>query len=78
MPTSPSTAAGQAGDDDIEDGHDAGYDGLEDRADAVNDGHEACPNGLEDRLDLKQRDYVSNVQVKNDRVLVPSQVFVKR
>lgn len=52
MPTSPTTTAGQAGDDDIEEGYNAGDDGLEDRADAVNDGHEASPDGAENGLDL--------------------------
>lgn len=50
----PPTAAatGEAGNDDVEDGHNAVDDGLEDRADSVDDGHEASADGLEDSLDL--------------------------
>lgn len=44
--------AGEAADDDVEDGHDAVEDGFEDVADAVDDGHDAGADGLEDRLDL--------------------------
>ena len=53
MPTSPTSAAGEAGDDDVKDAHDAGDDGLQDGANAVDDGHEASTDGLEDRLDLE-------------------------
>lgn len=51
--TTPSAlAAGEAGDDDVEDGDDAGDDGLQHGADAVDDGHEAGADGLEDGFDL--------------------------
>ncbi len=52
VPTSSTTAAGQAGDDDVEERNDAGDDGLQNGTDAVNDGHEASTNGLEDGFDL--------------------------
>jgi hypothetical protein len=45
--------AGQAGDDDVEDGDDAGDDGVEDGADPVDDGHEAGAYGLEDLFYLE-------------------------
>ena len=52
-PTSSTAAAGQAGDNDVEQAHDCANDGLEDGSDAVNDGHEACTDGLEDGFDLE-------------------------
>lgn len=55
MPTSSATSAGQARDNDVEEGDDAGNNGLENGADTVNDGHETCPDGLEDRLDLSNK-----------------------
>lgn len=51
-PTPSSTAASQAGDNDVEAGDDAGDDGLQDGSNAINDCHEAGPKGLEERLDL--------------------------
>ena len=44
--------AGQAGDDDFEQGDDAANNGLEDGADGVDNGHEAVAYGLEDSFDL--------------------------
>ena len=45
-------AAGEAGDDDVEEGHDAVDDGLEDTSDTVNDRHEDGSDGLEETLNL--------------------------
>lgn len=53
--SSASAVAGEAADDDVEDGHDAVEDGFEDVADAINDGHDAGADGLEDGLDLVGR-----------------------
>ena len=58
--TAPATAAGQARDDDVEQGDDAGDDGLQDGADAVDDGHQAGADGLEDGLDLLEEERVSD------------------
>ena len=52
-PTSPTTAACQAGDDDVEQADNCADNGLEDGSDAVNDRHKACTYGLEDGFDLK-------------------------
>ena len=52
-PTSPTTAACQAGDDDVEQANDCANDGLKDGSDAVNDSHKACTDCLEDGFDLK-------------------------
>ncbi|MCJ1401647.1 hypothetical protein MMC11_004864 [Xylographa trunciseda] len=51
-PPPATAAAGQAGDNDVEEADDGADDGLQDGADAVNDGHEARADGLEDGLDL--------------------------
>lgn len=50
-PTPSSTAASQAGDNDVEARDDAGDDGLQDGSNAVNDCHEAGSKGLEERFD---------------------------
>lgn len=49
---STSATAGEAGDDDVEDGDDAVDDGVEDGANSVDDGHEAGADGSEDALNL--------------------------
>ncbi len=46
-------AAGEAGDDDVEDGDDAVDDGVEDAADGVDNGHEAVADGLEEGFHLR-------------------------
>lgn len=51
-PTS-STAAGEARDDDVEDGNNSVDNGLEDGSDSVDDGHEGSTDGAEDGRDLK-------------------------
>lgn len=52
-PTS-STAAGEARDDDVEDGNNSVDNGLEDGSDSVDNGHEGSTNGAEDGRDLKR------------------------
>lgn len=52
MSTTSTAAAGQAGDDDVEEGNDAGDDGLQDGSDAIHDGHEASADGLQDGPEL--------------------------
>ena len=51
-PTPTAASAGEARDDDVEEGDDAGDNGLEDGTDAVHNGHEAGADGLQDGLDL--------------------------
>lgn len=52
-PTTPTTEpAGQAGNENIEDGDDAADDGVEDGTDGINNGHEASTDGAEDTRDL--------------------------
>lgn len=51
-PASAAASAGQAADDDVEEGDDAADDGLEDGADAVDDGHEDGADRSEDGFDL--------------------------
>ena len=49
----PSTvAAGQTGDDHVEEGDDAVDDCFADRADGIDDAHETGTDGVEDALDL--------------------------
>lgn len=51
-PTPPTAApASKAGDDDVENRHDAINNSFQDGADAVDDCHEACSDGLEDGFD---------------------------
>jgi len=47
-----SATAGQAADDDVEDGQNAVDDGIENGGDGVHDGHESATDGLEDGFDL--------------------------
>ncbi|KAM9882151.1 hypothetical protein VDGL01_03675 [Verticillium dahliae] len=49
-------AAGEARDDDVEEGDDAADDGVEDVADAGDDGCEAVSDGAEDGLDLGRKE----------------------
>lgn len=51
-PATAHAVAGQAADDDVEDGDDTVDDGLDNAGNAVDDGHESRADGLEDRLDL--------------------------
>lgn len=44
--------AGEAADDDIEDGDDAVHDGHDDGTDGVDDSHDTAADGLEHTLDL--------------------------
>jgi hypothetical protein len=44
--------AGQAADDDVEEGDDAVEDGLEDGGDGVDNAHETSANCCEERFDL--------------------------
>ena len=46
--------AGQAGDDDVEEGDDAINDGGQDSTDSVDDGHEAAADGAEEIFDLER------------------------
>ena len=48
--------AGDAGDDDVEDGDDAVDDGGQHGPDAVNDGHQAVADGAEDGFELEFKD----------------------
>ena len=50
--TTTSLAAGEAGDDDIEERGNGSDDGREDTCDTVDNGHETSSNGLEEGLDL--------------------------
>ena len=52
-PATTGAVAGEAADDDVEDGDDAVDNGLEDAGNAVDDGHDGSADGLEDRLDLQ-------------------------
>ena len=53
MPTPPAAAAaGQAGNDNVEQGDDAVDDGRQHGADAVDNCHQAAANGLEDGFNL--------------------------
>ena len=53
MPTTMATAtAGQAADDDVEEGDDSVEDGLEDGGDGVDDAGETAANCCEERFDL--------------------------
>ena len=47
-------AAGQAADDDVEEGNNAVDDGHADRSDAVDDGHKDIADGLADALKLER------------------------
>ena len=49
--TGASASAGQAADDDVEEGDNGVDDGLKDSGNGVNDGHDAVADGAEDRLD---------------------------
>lgn len=55
--TSRAVAAGQAGDDHIEDGDDTIDDGAQNGTDGVDDAHQAGANGVEDALDLMNSQY---------------------
>lgn len=50
--TRAAAAAGEAADDDVEEGDDGVDDGFADRGDGVNNRHDAVANGPEDGLDL--------------------------
>lgn len=53
-PTTPSAiAAGQAGDQNVEDADDTADDSVEDGADGVHDAHETGADGAEDIRDLQ-------------------------
>lgn len=45
-------AAGQAGDNHVEDGDDTTDDGVQDGADGIDNAHQAGADGVEDALDL--------------------------
>jgi hypothetical protein len=51
-PARASTSAGQAADDDVEEGNNGIDNGLEDSGNGVNNGHDAVADGPEDGLDL--------------------------
>jgi hypothetical protein len=51
--TAATAAAGEAGDDDVEDGDDAVDDGGQHGPDAVDDGHQAVADGAEDGFELE-------------------------
>jgi hypothetical protein len=51
--TTSTSAAGKAGDDDVEDGDDSVDDGLEDGTDSVDDSHQGSADGAEHRGDLQ-------------------------
>jgi hypothetical protein len=53
--SSPAASTCQTRDDDVEYGHDARNDGLQDGADAVDNGHQARPDGAEDSLNLEDK-----------------------
>lgn len=65
---SAATAAGKAGDDDIEQGDDSTNDGLKDGTDAVDDGHEACTDGLENGTDLQRDLVLPQVKIKRGEI----------
>lgn len=52
MSSAATTAAGEARDDDVEEGDDAVNDGGQDSADAVDDGHEDIADRAEDGFEL--------------------------
>ena len=56
MTSTPAAAAGEARDDDVEDGDNGSNNGLQDGPDAVDDGHEACADGLEDGFNLRHEE----------------------
>lgn len=51
-PTFSTVAAGEAGDDHIDDGDNTADDSMANRADGIDDGHETASNSAEDTLDL--------------------------
>jgi hypothetical protein len=51
--TTSTSAAGKAGDDDVEDGDDSVDDGLEDGTDSVDDSHQGSADGAEHRGNLQ-------------------------
>ncbi len=55
----PAAAAGEEGDDDVEQADDAGNDGVQYGADAVHDGHDAVADGAEDGFNLGNETVVS-------------------
>jgi len=52
VPSPADAVAGEAGNDDIENGYDTVDDGFDDCGDTVNDGHKAIANSTEDTFDL--------------------------
>lgn len=63
-PTTPApraSLAGQAADDDVEDGDDAVQDGTEDGADGVDDAHQASADSVEDAGDLDERGMLASM-----------------
>lgn len=53
MTSAPAATAGEARDDDVEQGDNSGDDGLQDGPDAVDDGHQTGADGLEDGFNLR-------------------------
>jgi len=68
--SSSATTAGQAWDDDVEEGCNGANDSLEDSGNAVDDSHDTGANGLEERLDARYDGSHFEVGALSDWILV--------